>query len=230
MYDDEIWDEHRWEDFLSENDRQMDRRLTLYYDYLARHPRPKDRGVAAQSWFRDLQRFFADNGLREDDAFLQLFSPDRDEDPAPRWLRDAISDPDPEDDHSGDPDQLDNLEVYRKALDLSVELLRWSDDVPIRDKDSTFVQFCTSVTQIPANIAKGHGIGFERDMIGGNIACTKRGLHAANEALYLLKYLKKEPFLSESAYFSLYERLFEIRNQLGIYVQTLRERFDLGID
>lgn len=230
MYDDEIWDEHRWEDFLSENDRQIDRRLTLYYAYLARHPRPEDgQKPDAQSWFRGLQRYFAENGLREDDAFLRLFLPDDDETPAPVWPHHGDADVDSEE-PTDDPESLDDLNVYKTALDLSVDLLRWSDDLPITDKDSTFVQFCTSVTQIPTNIAKGHGMGFERDMIGGNIACTKRGLQSANEALDLLTNLKKEPFFDDSTYFTLYERLFEIRNQLGIYVQALRERFDLGID
>ena len=69
-------------------------------------------------------------------------------------------------------------------------------------------------------------MGYEREMLGGNIACAKRGLKAANDALGWLKEMKGARFLSQPQYMHFYEQTFEVRNNLGIYVQDLRGRFD----
>jgi hypothetical protein len=44
---------------------------------------------------------------------------------------------------------------------------------------------------IPARIAGGHGIGYERDSLCGNIACCKRALGCLNESLDALLALRK---------------------------------------
>lgn len=227
MFDDEIWDEHRWEAFLSENDRHAARRLGLFYDYLADHPRPTD-PVKREKWAADFRTMLLVNGFREDDPLLSLIDPDASPMDDARWAGAAFEDDADDESDAGAPP--DDVPVYARAFDLSADVLRWSEQLPIADKDSTFVNFCASITQIPGDLAKGHGIGFERDMIGGNIACAKRALNAANDALRLLQHLRGNAFLSELRYHRLYERVFDLRNDIGIYVQTLRDRFDLGID
>jgi hypothetical protein len=73
-------------------------------------------------------------------------------------------------------------------------------------------------------------MGLELEMIGGNIACLKRALAAANAALELLRELKPAGYVDTALYLSFYEDTYEIRNQVGVYVQVLRRRFDLGIE
>lgn len=230
MYDDEIWNEDRWEQYLSENDRQLAHRLALFFDYLADHPRPVSGDEdAVAGWANAFRRTLLESGFQDQDPLLQMI----DEDPAAAGagLLDIEFADDLEPDDAVEADwPVDELPLYHKALELSVELLGWSDEVPVDAKDSTFVHFCANVTQIPANIARGHRFGFEKDLIGGNIACAKRGLQSANEGLLLLRYLKSADFMPSAHYQELYERLFELRNELGIYVQELRERSELGID
>ena len=84
--------------------------------------------------------------------------------------------------------------------------------------------------QITSNIAKGHGIGYEHDMLGGNIACLKRGIASANAALDLLRELKDRSYMNAEMYRALFEKTYEVRNQVGVYIQDLRDRFNLGID
>jgi hypothetical protein len=36
--------------------------------------------------------------------------------------------------------------------------------------------------------------------------------------------------MTSENYLSLYEKTYEVRNQVGIYIQELRDRFNLGID
>ncbi len=127
-------------------------------------------------------------------------------------------------------DDFRRVPVYREAQALASRALRWSNRLPGSVKDSTLVQFCSHIVQIPSNLAKGHGIGYEMEMLGGNIACAKRSLASANAALDLLRELKSAHYMDRSVYKSFYEECFELRNQIGIYVQDLRGRFELGVD
>jgi hypothetical protein len=228
--DDEAWDEHQWEHFLRHSDRRVNRYLDLLFNFAAENPTPEREDEAAyEAWRARLAAYLAKNRWREEDrdlAFLFLEGrTENDDDLAALAEDDDLY----EDDIMGALDFRD-LPVYRQAHALNQDVLAWANSLPGSLKDSTLVQFCACLSQTGANVAKGHGIGTEHDTIGGNIACAKRGLREANLALGLLQELRGEPYLGEERYRSLYERVYELRNALGVYVQDLRARFDLGID
>ena len=229
MFGDEIWDEDRWEAFLREHDRRINYYMNLLLRFMEDHPPPdRDEPDAVQAWEADLRAFLLAHGLHYegDEPFLltdERFGGDDGDDlfpldgPAEAALAEG-------------PAPFHRLPVYAAARALADQVLAWTNALPGDVKDSTLVQVCSHLTQVPANLAKGHGIGYEQDTIGGNIACVKRGLNAANAALKLLPELRSVPYLDEEAYRHLYEQTFEVRNGLGLYVQELRARFDLGID
>lgn len=238
---DEPWDENQWEAFLRENDRRMDRYMELLHDFLHAHPRPeRDDPERLAAWKDDLRAFIDKKGWTRDDLALPfIWLDDADDvDEHPLLGFDDISGDDAffdeglfgEDEDDFMLDSLERLPIYQQAFALTGRVMDWSDEVPGGVKDSTLVQFCANVMQIPAKVAEGHAIGYERDMLGGNIACVKRALASANAALTLLKQLKPEPYMTASTYRALYEETYELRNALGLYVQELRERFNLGID
>lgn len=216
MSDDEIWDEDRWEAFLRENDRRVDRFMDVLFGFLSDSPPPDD-PAERQAWEARLRAYLRRQG----------FAPDDDSLPFPPDGPPAGVEPD---DDAPEPGTLRHLPVYQQAYRLATDVLDWANALPGHIKDSTLVHFCSHVTQIPANVAKGHGIGLERDMIGGNIACVKRALAAANAALALLFEMKHASYMAPERYRALYEQAYEVRNALGLYVQALRSRFDLGID
>ena len=225
---DENWDEHRWERFLRENDRRVDHFMGHLYGFISRNPPPaQDDAEAVARWEADLRTFLAAKGWPSDEgATLDFFTREDEDEEADALDLDDLFEEDFDDlfDEPPEPD------VYHKAADLADHVLAWTMGLPGRAKDSTLVHFCNHVTQIGANIAKGHGIGYEQDAIGGNIACAKRGLAEANSALELLPELKADVGMADAAYLKLYEQVFEVRNALGLHIQDLRTRFDLGID
>jgi hypothetical protein len=245
---DDRWDEEQWEAFFRENDKRVDRYMALLHDFLARHPRPPaDDARALARWKDHLRRFVERKGWTRDDIALPfLWLSDEEDDEAAAFFAfgdalddeeddgfddDLLFDDDPFFEDDLDPlDDFRHLPIYQHAFEVTTEVLDWADTVPGDIKDGAFVQFCALVTRIPANIAKGHGLGYEREMLGGNIACAKRALHAANDALDALRQLKREPYLDLPTYQRLAETVYELRNALGLYVQDLRHRFDLGID
>lgn len=228
MSEDEIWDEEQWEAFLRENDRRVDHYTHLLFSFMAVHPPPaQEDAVALRDWEADLRRFLRSNGLVHPDDVMPFLSSEAPPEDAPGEGSVADLDDEALEDEFI---HLQQVPVYQHALDLSVAVLDWSNALPGDLKDSTLVQFCSHLTQVPAQVAQGHGIGYERDMIGGNIACVKRGLAAANAALELLREMKTAPYMTARIYGHLSERTFEMRNALGLYVQDLRARFHLGID
>jgi hypothetical protein len=230
--DGEIWDEERWEAFLKEHDRRLDRYMSLLFRFMTDNPPTGEEGsLARKAWEHELRQFLISNGISPDDAL-------------PRMLAGHHSDEEDDDvlffeaeqsylEHEERDQELHhvrNIPLYVDSQKLAVRVLNWSNSLPGRVKDSTLVQFCSHITQIPANVAKGHGMGLELEMIGGNIACLKRALAAANAALELLRELKPAGYVDAALYLSFYEDTYEIRNQVGVYVQVLRRRFDLGIE
>ncbi len=240
-FGDEIWDEEEWEAFLRQSDERIRRYMDLLFGYLTDNPPPAPADAAARkAWEERLRRFLEEKGFEHDAPLALPEEPHADEPPGREPPDGAGGDAGADlfllGDEAADADEalpqrhLRDVPVYRKALDLSTYVLDWSNALPGEVKDSTLVQFCTSITQVPANIAKGHGIGYERDMLGGNIACAKRGLAAANSALEQLRDLRAAPYMDAALYRHFYEQTFELRNELGLYVQELRARFNLGID
>ncbi|MEZ4701709.1 MAG: hypothetical protein R2834_15325 [Rhodothermales bacterium] len=240
MPEDDLWDEHAWESFLRKDDERLSRYMNHLIGFLGLHPMPEagDR-MAMARWEARLRAYLRQRGWYPDDAERALEeeeeegAADAGQTPgAPLetpWDALFEVDEDPEMEAST-IEGLNALPVYRMAFELANILLAWSDEIPGDQKDSALVQFCTNTLQIPANIARGHGLGYDRDTLGGNIACVKRALQCANAALSLFPELKSMPYMDAAGYRDIYERLFETRNEVGLYVQELRRRFDLGIE
>lgn len=125
---------------------------------------------------------------------------------------------------------IENLDIYKAARNYAVDVLKWAEIVPPHLQSKHIHEFITNVLKITAKLAGGYSFGFEQDVLGGNIAYTKKALYSGNAALHHLQHLKKETYMPSSTYFKFHSRLFEIRNEIGIYVQELRDRFELGLE
>lgn len=130
-----------------------------------------------------------------------------------------------------DNGSIENFELYNRAHELSVYILKWADEVDDKYKDKPLTAFVSNTLTIGAKLTGGYSFGFETDFIGGNIACTKKALHAANEALEVLETkIKFKSFINRQEYIHFHKQIFQLRNDIGIYIQELRERFNLGLD
>ena len=230
MFSDDIWDEERWESFLRKDDERVSRYMKILNRFLDEHPPPKsdDREVQLE-WREAFRAYLIQYGWQSDDVELTFFRSEASDSSE----EEAIEDDTLEfiEAHTESVfEELSFVPVYQDALSLTQQTLDWSDQLPGAIKDSTLVQFCANIMQITANIAKGHGMGLERDMIGGNIACLKRAIKSANSALELLPEMKDQAYMDPAKYLKLYEDVYELRNSVGIYIQELRDRFIRGID
>lgn len=125
---------------------------------------------------------------------------------------------------------IENLKIYREARALAVDVLKWAETIPENLQTKQVHEFVNNMLKITAKLAGGYSFGFEQDVLGGNIVYTKKALFSANNALGYLQNMKKEPFIVQAVYLKFHGRLFEVRNDIGIYLQELRERFDIGME
>ena len=230
MFSDDIWDEERWESFLRKDDERVARYMSILNRFLDEHPPPKtDDKEVQMEWRETFRAYLIQYGWQSDDVEFTFFRTEssdsfKDGEEVEETL-------DFMEDHAEHMfEELSYVPVYIDALALTQNVLDWSDQLPGAIKDSTLVQFCASVMQVTANIAKGHGMGLEKDMIGGNIACLKRAIKSANTGLVLLTEMKEQAYMDPARYPSLYEEVYELRNSLGIYIQELRALFNRGVD
>lgn len=231
-FDDEAWDEERWEAFLREHDRRVDRFTELIFRFLRKYPQPDPEDTDAfAAWREALRAWLRGRGWQHEDLLLQFIW--LDEEQAEEALDDEavlFGNSAAFDDAVDAFEALERLPVYRRACHLSNDVLDWAHVLSGDVKDSRLAHFCSHVAQVPAHLAQGYGIGHERDTLGGNIACAKRGLADANAALDLLGRMKQSPYMDEPTYRRLYEQVYEVRNEVALYVQDLREQFNLGVD
>jgi four helix bundle protein len=128
-----------------------------------------------------------------------------------------------------DSEDLENMKIYDESRELAADMLKLAEIAPKEEQDDTFIQLVTQTVNVGAKIAGAFAFGFDLDVIGGNIAYCKRALHSANEVLSMLHELKHRPYMRFVDYESLHERMFELRNDLGVYIQELREEFNEGL-
>ncbi|MEX0994181.1 MAG: hypothetical protein WD599_01555 [Balneolaceae bacterium] len=251
-FDDELyWNEHQWEAHLNElENRSAQLRKFITSDPKGNLPRwvtllreNSDEGDAVDAFIEEEllldDAYFPEDeddwedeeeDWDEDDLFLQdedfLFSDEDEEDfdEGEEWK--SLSD----DFIYSDYGSLENLDIYIDARKFAVDVLKWAESVDTKDHNPSYHDFVNNILKIGAKLAGGYSFGFEQDFLGGNIAYNKKALYCANKALNLLQVQREAPYMNPSSYKKLHVRLFELRNDIGIYVQQLRDRFNFGLE
>ncbi len=228
MYSDDVWDEERWEAFLRDNDRRIDRLMGDIFEFMRDQPPPTvPNSDEMQEWTRAMRTYLSLRGWN-DAAEIPPGDPSPDEEPE-LWV-DITAEWAGEDDADEEAADVRGLPVYDSAYALARTVLEWANGLPGDVKDSALVQYCSESLSLAANVAKGHAMGFEMESIGGNIAFVKRGLNSANTALHCLSDMKEAVYMDPEIYRSLYESTYEVRNSIALYILDLRERLELGMD
>lgn len=129
-----------------------------------------------------------------------------------------------------DNGSLDNLGLFRDARFYAIDILKWAESVPPKNQDNIFLEFVGDSLKIAAKLAGGYSFGFEQEFLGANIAYTKKSLRFANQSLEMMRKLKTKSFFTKQSYAEFNGRLFELRNDIGVYVQDLRDRFNNSVD
>ncbi len=250
-FDDELWDEHKWEAHLNEVEKKSDqlrkfissdpkgntpRWITLLQESLSEDDAfeayVEEELLLDEAYFPEDEDWEDDDDFEEDEDFLfesdefsDLDEDEEDFDSGEEWK--ALS----EEFADSDYGSLDNLLIFNRARQLAVDVLKWSETIPEKNHTKAFQEYVGESLKIGAKLAGGYSFGFEADYLGANIAYTKKALTSANLCLSLLPALKDNKRMFTKAQYQIYHaRFFELRNDIGIYVQDLRDRFRFGLE
>jgi hypothetical protein len=168
-FDEEVWDEKKWEEFMQESDRKADEYLKRFEeerqkgDSLTHLPEPKEDSHSADEIDEESHPEFPD------------LEPEAWESPRMYW-------------EEGDFEQIP---AYQIAYDFSLAAYNFVElFYPERTDVPEIKELAENCFLIPVKIAGGHGMGYEKDTLEGNIANCKRGLVAANNCVNALASLK----------------------------------------
>ena len=169
-FDDEVWDEKRWEEFMQESDRKADEYLKRFEE-----ERKKEDGVPHLPEPKG-DSYFDDEIAEESELEFSDLEPEAWESPRMYW------------EEEGDFEQIP---AYQIAYDFSLAVYNFVElFYPERTDIPEIKELVENCFLIPVKIAGGHGMGYEKDTLEGNIANCKRGLVAANNCVNALENLK----------------------------------------
>lgn len=245
-FNNDIWDEHQWEAHFVEIESMSRIRKFLAPDPPGKKPRwltllqeSSDEWDAVDAYIEEQLRiedaYFGDeedDEWEEDDWDDEYDDYDDLEDPFFPFDEDDDFDEGEEwkelsEEYSrSEYGSIDTFDIYRDARFLGAEILQWIETVDPRLLSSNDTDFVNNVLKIGAKVTGGYHFGFEPDFLGANIVYTKRALHCANDALTILQRdMKGARHLKKSQYFRFHQHLFELRNNIGVYIQELRDQF-----
>ncbi len=121
---------------------------------------------------------------------------------------------------------IEQLPIYNEARTVSADLLKLSDSGTLSLDAQAVRDFITQNLQVASKIAAGYSLGFDKEVMGANIAYNKKALQAANLSLQYWRGIYEHKLVDRKLYLEVHARLFELRNDIGVYVQELREKFE----
>lgn len=252
-FGDSLWDEFKWESHLEEVEKRSEQlRRFIAGDYKGDVPRwlmLLKESLSEDDVFEAFieeellldEAYFPDEDEDEEDDFDEedfLFGSDE-FDSGLFGEYDDLDDDDDDDDFDegeewkslsedfalSDYGSIDNMALFNQARETAIDILRWAEALPHQMQTAPFLDFVSNSLKIGAKLAGGYSFGFEPEYLGANIVYTKKALYYANQALAKLQKLKQQGIFTKKIYTEFHNALFELRNDIGVYIQELRDRF-----
>ena len=218
------WNEAQWEKFLKESEVRSAKFGELL-ETLMDHP-DRDAIIDREmGWDRDDDESPAMEWIEE-----ALESEDDDEDDDATLVMDPAELPDQIDDDEDDSEpwednELKKLPYYTRAFDFGLRVhdqLKPYLTADGEDQDEDFIDALANGFNIAAKLAGAHGMGYEDDMICGNIVCCKRSLEAADECLRALMSLRERGLMPAAAADPLLKEGEQVRGLVEQHIADLR--------
>lgn len=123
-----------------------------------------------------------------------------------------------------DVEDIKNIHAYRKSYELYIKLSRYFKNRKEMDADEDVLEAISASSKVPAKIAGGHGMGYEKDTLCGNIANCKRSLKNARICVYSLEIVKAKSTFPDSDINILINEAIIIEREVLKWIEYLRSR------
>ena len=210
------WDEEDWERFLQKADVRTAKYLELF-ETLHNHPDCDNLIAKEMGWSHkyedcDYNNGSCDNCGKRNECRIyeinQIFDNSTD--------YDEIIESDVED--------VKKIIAYKKSYELYIKLSKYFRNREGVDADEDFLEAISASSKISAKIAGGHGMGYERDSLCGNIANCKRSLKNARICVYSLEIVRAKSTLPDSDINILISEAIKVEREVLKWIEYLRSR------
>jgi hypothetical protein len=213
--DDRPWTEEQWERFMQAADARSAKFGELM-ETLIDHPERDEIVAHEMGWDRSK----SGSGEIDESWFAEDKSEEEDLDDD---MDDDIDDDDIDEIVRRGRDEMESIEAYAASYRWSMKvheelkpLFDRDDDVLLEeDLDRALRSF-----EVAAKIAGGHGMGYEDDVLCGNIVCCKKSLAAADEALEGLEAIQAR---DEAAGIPIGDLIVEGRHARSLVAERIEE-------
>jgi hypothetical protein len=210
------WDEEDWERFLQKADVRTAKYLELF-ETLHNHPDCDNLIAKEMGWSHkyedcDYNNGSCDNCGKRDECRIYEIN--------------QIFDNSTEYDETieRDVEDVKNIIAYKKSYELYIKLSKYFRNREGVDADEDFLEAISASSKISAKIAGGHGMGYERDSLCGNIANCKRSLKNARICVYSLEIVRAKSTLPDSDINILISEAIKVEREVLKWIEYLRSR------
>jgi hypothetical protein len=210
------WDEEDWERFLQKADVRTAKYLELF-ETLHNHPDCDNLIAKEMGWSHkyedcDYNNGSCDNCGKRDECRIYEIN--------------QIFDNSTEYDETieRDVEDVKNIIAYKKSYELYIKLSEYFRNREGVDADEDFLEAISASSKISAKIAGGHGMGYERDSLCGNIANCKRSLKNARICVYSLEIVRAKSTLPDSDINILISEAIKVEREVLKWIEYLRSR------
>ncbi len=212
-YEGDDWDEEDWERFLQKVDVRTAKYLELF-ETLNTHP-DCDKLIAKEmGWDHKYEDCNYKNkscdscGMRDE---CHIYDVNQIFDNAVEYDETTESD-------------VKNIVAYNKSYKLYIKLSKYFKDRKGVNADEDVLEAVSASSVIPAKIAGGHGMGYEKDTLCGNIANCKRSLKNARKCIYMLEIVRAKSTCPVSDINILISDAINVEREVIKRIEYLRSR------
>lgn len=216
FYEEDDWDEEDWERFLQKADVRTAKYLELY-ETLQNHPDCDGLIAKEMGW----NNTYADCDYENDSCDecdkgneCQIYEINQIFDNSIQY--DETIERDIED--------VKRITAYRKSYDFYLKLHKYFVNREGTNTDEDIKEVLSASSLVPAKIAGGHGMGYEKDSLCGNIANCKRSLKNARICIYSLKRLRENSTFPDGDLTVLIHEAIKVELEVVTWIDELRSR------
>ncbi|MFQ5963725.1 MAG: hypothetical protein ACE5KZ_05520 [Candidatus Scalinduaceae bacterium] len=198
----EDWDEDDWERFLQKADVRTAKYLELF-ETLHNHPDCDELVAKEMGWYHK------GNDCEKNDECQAYIN---------NLQYDEIIEEDIED--------VKKIPAYKKSYEFYIKLNKYFKNKNKKDVDidEDVMDAISASAFVSAKVAGGHGMGYEKDSLCGNIAICKRALKNAKICIYSLEKLRAKALFPENEINILISDGVRIKHEVTKWIDELRSR------